>query len=756
MIGLLAAIEFLTPLFLTAGLAAVIPLIIHMLQRQRAPERRFSTLRFLKLSCEKTARKRHLRDLWLLLFRMAVLVLLALGLSRPLLRGAQALFGDRSVAVAIVLDNSPSMALADGGSVRFERARQRALTIVDQLRPGDQVALLLTGGPTLQSETTYERVENVQRLLETARISLAHANLPAALTRARQILESSETPNRELYVLTDLQRSEWTGLANEETQTPDSSDKSAEASFGDAAAEDIPTRVVVVDVHQERPANLLLEQVEAHAAVPAVGVPLRIAASVHNGGRSSEATQVELTLNGQPVDLSPTFSLEAGESREIEFRYVPLQEGLLRGRVRLVGEDASGLDNERAFVVDMQGAVQVALIDHREQDEPAHRSAGYYLERALRPVTGNSYAIEVSHLEPALVAQEPLGSYSALVCVDLEADDELFAALRTYAEAGGTLIWICGPRNDPSALSASVDAASFLPGEFSYPDALQPNGANWGFLDADAPWLAPLTKPASVYQSVNVERYFQLSLSAESGARVLARLDNGDPVLVSQHVGRGTVYVLTSGAHPQWTSLPLRPIFVPLMNRLILRSTTREFAAAQVRPGNPALFQFADEPEPVTVELRQPGRDTPLQLQSTEVDGAQRLRFTETHDGGIYEVRMTRARHPQEFAFAVNFDPEEADTRTLTAEELGTRLGSAVEFATDEASLDEAILRLREGTPLMDWFLVLVLIIGVLEVLVANRLGNREPIPAETRRADIRDVLRRAATFHQLETYHRR
>ena len=91
---------FAAPLFLIATLAAGIPVVLHMINRQKAKDLPFSTLRFLKLSVEKTARRRRLRDLLLLLFRMAVVALLAIGLSEPLLTGTNVLFGSGATAVA--------------------------------------------------------------------------------------------------------------------------------------------------------------------------------------------------------------------------------------------------------------------------------------------------------------------------------------------------------------------------------------------------------------------------------------------------------------------------------------------------------------------------------------------------------------------------------------------------------------------------------------------------------------------------------
>jgi len=65
-------LEFVTPLFLLCILAAAIPLALHLISNIRAEETQFPTLRFLKMSMEKTARRRRIEDLLLLLLRFEV------------------------------------------------------------------------------------------------------------------------------------------------------------------------------------------------------------------------------------------------------------------------------------------------------------------------------------------------------------------------------------------------------------------------------------------------------------------------------------------------------------------------------------------------------------------------------------------------------------------------------------------------------------------------------------------------------------
>ena len=92
--------------WLVAGaVAAAIPVIIHMIHTARAPEVPFPTLRFLKTAAEKTARRRRLENILLMILRMLLFAGLAFALSRPFLSEAFGLFAEQQGGTA-VLDRS--------------------------------------------------------------------------------------------------------------------------------------------------------------------------------------------------------------------------------------------------------------------------------------------------------------------------------------------------------------------------------------------------------------------------------------------------------------------------------------------------------------------------------------------------------------------------------------------------------------------------------------------------------------------------
>src|ERR1700731_857711 len=75
----------LSPLFLIGLLSAAIPLLIHLSRSRRTKKMRFSTTRFFTDQFLRSYRMSRLREIFLLVCRMALFALLAMALAQPLL-----------------------------------------------------------------------------------------------------------------------------------------------------------------------------------------------------------------------------------------------------------------------------------------------------------------------------------------------------------------------------------------------------------------------------------------------------------------------------------------------------------------------------------------------------------------------------------------------------------------------------------------------------------------------------------------------
>ena len=95
---------FLAPALLAALAALAVPIVLHLLQRERNDVVPFPSLMFLRQVPQETTQRRRLRHWLLLAARCAALALLAFAFARPFLRGAAgAAAGERGARDVVVL-----------------------------------------------------------------------------------------------------------------------------------------------------------------------------------------------------------------------------------------------------------------------------------------------------------------------------------------------------------------------------------------------------------------------------------------------------------------------------------------------------------------------------------------------------------------------------------------------------------------------------------------------------------------------------
>src|SRR5215207_8451492 len=132
--------SFLTPLFLVGLAGVAIPVIIHLIQKERKNVVAFPSLMFLRRIPYQSVNRRRIRNWPLLLLRLAALALIVMAFARPFLRrdalAAAAAGGAREVV--ILLDRSYSLAYGD----RWPRAVDAARQAIAGLGAADRATLV--------------------------------------------------------------------------------------------------------------------------------------------------------------------------------------------------------------------------------------------------------------------------------------------------------------------------------------------------------------------------------------------------------------------------------------------------------------------------------------------------------------------------------------------------------------------------------------------------------------------------------------
>jgi hypothetical protein len=209
--------SFLAPLFFVGLAALAVPVIIHLIQKERKNVVAFPSLMFLKRVPYQSVRRHRIRHWWLLLMRLAAMALIVAAFARPFIRGTSlAASTDGARDVVILLDRSYSMGHGD----QWQRAQRAAMDVVDGLEPGDRASLVtFSTSASVVVRPTNEQAR-LRAEIEALRPTAGATRFGPALKVAGSLLAESNLPRREVVLISDFQRAGWSGA--EGLRLPDS------------------------------------------------------------------------------------------------------------------------------------------------------------------------------------------------------------------------------------------------------------------------------------------------------------------------------------------------------------------------------------------------------------------------------------------------------------------------------------------------------------------------------------------------------
>lgn len=325
--------SFIHPLALLGLAAAAIPALLHLLQRRTPPQVDFPPVRYLSAAERESARRLKLRHLLLLILRTALIVTIVLAAARPLvpLRGGGA---HQPTAAVIILDNSPSSgAIVDGGLV-LDRLRVAARSSVGRTTSADRVWLMLCDG-VLRGGSR----EALLATIDSTHTGWLRLDLVQAVERAARIVSAQPLVDREVHVLSDLQR---TALASRRAAVP--SDVRVLAL---APGREAPNRGIASVTVSEGAAVIDLSgsMLDAGGAPQPVPVTIRVGGGRNRGeiaarglatagsDRAREATRAVVTVSLPAQSLAPGWwvgeaalepdELRADDRRPFAWRVAP-------------------------------------------------------------------------------------------------------------------------------------------------------------------------------------------------------------------------------------------------------------------------------------------------------------------------------------------------------------------------------------------------------------------------------------------------
>ncbi len=700
-----------------AGLAAVaIPIIIHLLFRQRRRPIEWGAMRFL-LEAYRRSRHRMRLEQWLLLaIRCLVLALLGLALARPLLSNSALPLGPGSRVVYLVIDNGlASTATGADGRTALQRHVQQASLVVGSLKASDRVALVAAARP-IEAIIDPPAVDHAAVLANLGELKASHTptDIDAALSRVREsiALRQDDPSPVFVYLLSDF-------LAGSADLT-----RPLSARFVD---DERSIRLIASEPSAEAPLNVQVESIDSKRRVALAGatdlsgqftIHLRRVGDVTGEAVSTVRLSAESLSNPEPVTVHwARGQSEAAVDLRLDVRGVEPGEVVVTAAI---DRDALSADNARYSVLDVRDVLRVGVLDRREFGRPgdlASFPSGAWIRRALDP--GQGSAISVIDIDPASIDRAAMRRLQAAVLTrpDL-VTEEGWSVLRQFVDDGG-LLWLEPAEQDQVA---------------TWPDrAAQALGLNWrwareaveigqeesGVALADEQPSGELLsllggELQSLTEPVRISRILPVEEGLEEDSTVL-RLADGTPWMMWTTAGgerrSGLIVYLASAVHLDWTSLPAKPFMVALVHEVVRQGVGRSREQRELTPGQ--VVAGALPAGAATIIGPNSSRYTVLAREgSATLDRPIR-------EAGVYEV--LDERDASLGLLGVNVEPDAGRTESLGAVQVNDWLSASGSWQWLDA-LDSGAALAGETT----WgeislaLLIAALVLALIETLLAR------------------------------------
>jgi hypothetical protein len=703
---------------LIAGLVAL-PILIHLINLLRHKTVKWAAMEFLLKSHKKNKNWVWLKQMLLLLSRIAALLLALFMLSQIGCEDDRIskLLGGATTHHYVILDDSFSMSDRGTGGSAFDKARSTLSQIASRARNRQNQLFSIvrysmakprsegqSGTEDSEAAQSYDlsselvdnlfdqRIEGVKGRLEISSLSVG---IDGALESVSQLIRERSGENAIVYVLSDFRQRDWDNV-------DDVADQFQQIHSAGAGIE-------LINCSPSQRPNLAITQLEAIGNVRVAEAPVMMKVTVKNCSDST-ADKVQVQLGSLafpnpdsktlPSEIQPDFveiptvfiqSIPPGES---ETRTFPVYFNT-PGKHVVFGslpEDSVAIDNQRWNVTEFSTDVKVLMVD----DES--RQQANYLSLAISPggMTGISPEIQTkSYLRDT--SQEQLGQFDVIFLLGIDSlDESAVKNLELFVQAGGGCAFFLGPNTNLNAFNTTL----YRNGEGVFPMPISRVFDVPELIEDRVPDISPNQHPMfapvlgvknSLLDLVQVNTMVQPPIEWDANDQddvtiaASVRGVEGWPLAVEKNFGKGRVIAWTSSAGPVWNNWSRNATFPPILLLMQDYLAAGNYLAENRLVGTPINIELPSESYTPELTLLAPvgGKEErfvnqmKLSVSPTDSGTLEAIvgRARETDLPGIYDlwVRRTDSSRAVE-RYTLNVDTGESELAVVNQQKLLSQL----------------------------------------------------------------------------------
>ena len=533
--------QTLRPELLWLLLLALLPIIIHLLNRLRYKTVKWAAMMFLLKANQSSTRNARLRHWLILASRCLLLFFFLYAICRPIVSGwlGSALAGAPE-KVLLCLDRSASMELVDP---RLQVSkREQALDLfaqaAEELGTGSRYVLIESVLREPQELASAGALKDLER---TAATDTA-ADIPSLLRAALEYLRRNPGGRSEIWLASDLQKSNWRPESEREWQ--------GLAAQLDSLQQNVRIRLIPLTTEPVKNVGVELLQFAANAEKRKVDFSLRL--------RSSQVKTPEfpMTMVVNERQRSARIDLDKADVRLQEsMPVVGEMDQDLWGFVDLPA-DENPADNRMYFVSGPSPLRKAITVGARTSVKRV----------GVLAVVPNGMTRIASAMDPGAANDLALNDAGLVIWQGKEMNNQMASNLVRFVESGGQLLML------PSAEPGQGEFAGLSWQEIE--NAVDEDGFKVERWDEDEGPLARTSDGTNLkVNELNIQK--RQNVDIDDAWQKLADFEDNEPLLLRKVIGQGRVYALTTLPEPEWSRLADGLVLVPMVQRLLTVGSDR-------------------------------------------------------------------------------------------------------------------------------------------------------------------------------------
>ena len=476
------------------------------------------------------------------------------------------------------------------------------------------------------------------------------ASVLASLDQALSIVSEGKNLKREIILLSDFRNSDWMEW-----------DRAAIDSFRERlnASPNSP-ELTWVDFGLEAKKNLLVEKIVLSSQTVGVGHPVRVRATIRNLSDESfegnlrvilTADQNESTIDEAALSIGPQATAQVAFSHHFDLA------GPKVLHVELMIADDLPQDNRRSVAISVIEQIDVLIIDGDPSREWL-RGESDFLKLALTPFIENKHKedkdLEMKDLIKATTIPieqfkkaEQFGEARLIVLANVkELESTITEEIESFVVNGGGLLICSGNQVNSGWYNENLGAtgSGLLPMPILGEKGNLQNELTYKKFNSsyfEHPALSMFNDPRNGSLSEGLIKKWldldEVKSRSDPTVTVVARLENGDPIMSEKKVGKGVVMFWASSIDTDWNNLPTRPSFLPFTQQITTYLSEKVLPPQTVRAGYPLTYYLSEDGAQLEYELTIPN-DSFRKLIPRKRKDKYLLEFTDTRLPGTYAL----------------------------------------------------------------------------------------------------------------------